>query len=54
MARHTTCSTTANWAPSLYCSARVRTMNILGAVGLTLVTISHLIPIAMGYELVPA
>jgi hypothetical protein len=27
---------------------------ILGAVGLTLVTISHLIPIAMGYELVPA
>jgi len=29
-------------------------MKILGAVGLTLVTISHLIPIAMGYELVPA
>ena len=27
---------------------------ILGAVGLTLVTVSHLIPIAMGYELVPA
>ena len=54
MARHTTRSTTANWAPSLYCSARVRTMKILGAVGLTLVTISHLIPIAMGYELVPA
>jgi hypothetical protein len=27
---------------------------ILGAVGLTLVTISHLIPIAMGYQLVPA
>ena len=27
---------------------------ILGAVGLTLVTISHLIPIAMSYELVPA
>jgi hypothetical protein len=27
---------------------------ILGAVGLTLVIISHLIPIAMGYELVPA
>ena len=27
---------------------------ILGAVGLTLVTISHLIPIAMGYELLPA
>ena len=27
---------------------------ILGAVGLTLVTISHLIPVAMGYELVPA
>jgi hypothetical protein len=27
---------------------------ILGAVGLTLVTISHLIPIAMAYELVPA
>ena len=27
---------------------------ILGAVGLTLVTASHLIPIAMGYELVPA
>ena len=27
---------------------------ILGAVGLTLVTLSHLIPIAMGYELVPA
>jgi hypothetical protein len=26
---------------------------ILGAVGLTLVTVSHLIPIAMGYELVP-
>ena len=26
----------------------------LGAVGLTLVTVSHLIPIAMGYELVPA
>ena len=26
---------------------------ILGAVGLTLVTISHLIPIAMAYELVP-
>jgi hypothetical protein len=25
---------------------------ILGAVGLTLVTVSHLIPIAMGYELV--
>jgi hypothetical protein len=27
---------------------------ILGAVGLTLVTVSRLIPIAMGYELVPA
>jgi hypothetical protein len=27
---------------------------ILGAVGLTLVTVSHLIPIAMSYELVPA
>ncbi len=27
---------------------------ILGVVGLTLVTVSHLIPIAMGYELVPA
>jgi hypothetical protein len=27
---------------------------ILGAVGLTLVTVSHLVPIAMGYELVPA
>ena len=27
---------------------------ILGAVGLTLVTVSHLIPIAMAYELVPA
>jgi hypothetical protein len=27
---------------------------ILGAVGLTLVTVSHLIPIAMGYQLVPA
>jgi hypothetical protein len=27
---------------------------ILGAVGLTLVTVSHLIPIAIGYELVPA
>ena len=27
---------------------------ILGAVGLTLVTLSHLIPIAMSYELVPA
>ena len=27
---------------------------VLGAVGLTLVTVSHLIPIAMGYELVPA
>lgn len=27
---------------------------ILGAVGLTLVTFSHLVPIAMGYELVPA
>jgi hypothetical protein len=27
---------------------------VLGAVGLTLVTLSHLIPIAMGYELVPA
>jgi hypothetical protein len=27
---------------------------ILGAVALTLVTVSHLIPIAMGYELVPA
>jgi hypothetical protein len=27
---------------------------ILAAVGLTLVTISHLIPIALGYELVPA
>ena len=27
---------------------------ILGAVGLTLVTLSHLIPIAMAYELVPA
>jgi hypothetical protein len=27
---------------------------ILGAVGLTLVTVSHLIPIAMGYELVSA
>ena len=27
---------------------------ILGAVGLTLVTVSHPIPIAMGYELVPA
>jgi hypothetical protein len=27
---------------------------ILGAVGLTLVVVSHLIPIAMGYELVPA
>jgi len=27
---------------------------ILGAVGLTLVTVSHLIPIAMDYELVPA
>jgi hypothetical protein len=27
---------------------------ILGAVGLTLVTVSHLIPIAMGYKLVPA
>jgi hypothetical protein len=27
---------------------------ILGAVGLALVTVSHLIPIAMGYELVPA
>jgi hypothetical protein len=27
---------------------------ILGAVGLTLVTVSHLIPIAVGYELVPA
>ena len=27
---------------------------ILGAVGLTLVTVSHVIPIAMGYELVPA
>jgi hypothetical protein len=27
---------------------------ILGAVGLTLVTVSHLIPIAMGDELVPA
>jgi hypothetical protein len=27
---------------------------ILGAVGLTLVTVSHLIPVAMGYELVPA
>lgn len=26
---------------------------ILGAVGLTLVTVSHLVPIAMGYELVP-
>jgi hypothetical protein len=24
---------------------------VLGAVGLTLVTVSHLIPIAMGYEL---
>jgi len=28
--------------------------SILGAVELTLVTVSHLIPIAMGYELVPA
>jgi hypothetical protein len=27
---------------------------VLGAVGWTLVTVSHLIPIAMGYELVPA
>lgn len=27
---------------------------ILGAIGLTLVTVSHLIPIALGYELVPA
>jgi hypothetical protein len=27
---------------------------VLGAVGLTLVTVSHLIPIAIGYELVPA
>jgi hypothetical protein len=27
---------------------------VLAAVGLTLVTVSHLIPIAMGYELVPA
>jgi hypothetical protein len=27
---------------------------ILGAVGLTLVTVSHLIPVAMGYEQVPA
>jgi hypothetical protein len=27
---------------------------ILGAIGLTLVTVSHLIPIAMAYELVPA
>jgi hypothetical protein len=27
---------------------------ILGAVGLTLVTVSQLIPFAMGYELVPA
>jgi Domain of unknown function (DUF4386) len=27
---------------------------ILGAVGLTLVTLSHLVPIAMAYELVPA
>jgi hypothetical protein len=27
---------------------------ILGAVGLTLVTVSHLIPIAMGYSIVPA
>jgi hypothetical protein len=27
---------------------------ILGAVGLTLVTVSHLIPIAMGYAIVPA
>lgn len=27
---------------------------VLGAVGLTLVTVSHLIPIAMGYELVSA
>ena len=27
---------------------------VLGVVGLTLVTVSHLIPIAMGYELVPA
>jgi hypothetical protein len=27
---------------------------ILSAVGLTLVTVSHLIPIAMGYERVPA
>jgi hypothetical protein len=27
---------------------------VLGAIGLTLVTVSHLIPIAMAYELVPA
>src|SRR5215218_3063150 len=27
---------------------------ILGAVGLTLVTVSHLVPIAAAYELVPA
>jgi hypothetical protein len=27
---------------------------IVGAVGLTLVTVSHPIPIAMGYEIVPA
>jgi hypothetical protein len=27
---------------------------VLGAVGLTLVTLSHLLPIAMAYELVPA
>jgi hypothetical protein len=27
---------------------------ILGAIGLTLVTVSHLIPIALAYELVPA
>ena len=33
---------------------RIRSTGILGVVGLTLVTVSHPIPIAMGYELVLA
>ena len=33
---------------------RIRSTGILGVVGLTLVTVSHPIPIAMGYELLLA
>ena len=37
---------------NLMLKVRIRSTGILGVVGLTLVTVSHPIPIAMGYQLV--